>query len=88
MQLQGRIKHYRMDKGFGFVAPDDSSADLFFHIDDSPGIKGVPAAGIRVSYEIGKNVRDGRPRAINVQEVKSNAKPNPVRYGNDPQEWR
>lgn len=28
---QGRIKTIRDDKGFGFIAPDDNSQDIFFH---------------------------------------------------------
>lgn len=29
--MQGIIKRYFKDKGYGFIAPDDGGKDIFFH---------------------------------------------------------
>ena len=30
--MRGTVKNYFTDRGFGFIRPDDGSADYFFHI--------------------------------------------------------
>ena len=49
----GTVKWFNMDKGFGFITPQDGSKDVFLHI------TAVQAAGLnsindgqKVSYEI------------------------------------
>jgi cold shock CspA family protein len=79
----GTIRHYNADKGYGFVRGDDFS-DHFFHINQSSyfSTSEIPAVGTRVSYTTGVDSRSGRPIAVAVAKVKSNAAPQ-IR-GNDP----
>jgi CspA family cold shock protein len=39
MQKTGRIEFYTPSKGYGFIRPDDGTADLFFHV--SAVVEGV-----------------------------------------------
>ena len=68
---QGTIKSIRDDRGFGFIAPDGGSQDLFFH---SSAVQGRTfdelREGQRVEFESGTDPRNpGRSRAENVQVI-------------------
>ena len=65
--IQGTVKFFNADKGYGFIAPDDGSGDAFVHI------SAVEAAGMRsldkeqrVQYDL-QSGRDGRMSAVNLQ---------------------
>jgi CspA family cold shock protein len=65
--IQGTVKFFNTDKGFGFIQPDDGTNDAFVHI------SAVQAAGMstlnkdqRVSYELETDPR-GRTSATNLQ---------------------
>jgi CspA family cold shock protein len=49
----GTVKWFNDSKGFGFVTPDDGSADLFAHFSEiqSTGFKSLQE-NQRVSYEV------------------------------------
>ena len=62
----GTVKFFNEDKGYGFIQPEDGSADSFVHI------TAVQAAGMstlerdqRVSYEVERG-RNGKESAINL----------------------
>jgi CspA family cold shock protein len=62
----GTVKWFSDEKGFGFIAPDDGSKDVFVHQTAiaSEGFRSL-SEGAKVSYE----TEDGPkgPRAVNVQ---------------------
>lgn len=64
--MQGQVKFYNDQKGFGFIVPEDGGEDLFFHITQcEEGFE--PAEWDDVIYELGQG-RDGRSAA---QQVRS-----------------
>jgi CspA family cold shock protein len=65
---QGTVKWFNPDKGFGFIAPDDGSADVFVHF------SAIDASGYRTLEENQKveyNVTQGPkgPQAAQVRPV-------------------
>jgi len=69
MSIQGIVKFFNADKGYGFIAPDDGGNDAFVHI------TAVERAGMttlnqnqRVSYELEAD-RRGKQSAVNLQAV-------------------
>lgn len=62
----GTVKFFNTDKGYGFIQPDDGTADSFVHI------SAVQAAGMqtlnkdqRLTYEI-ETGRNGKASAVNL----------------------
>lgn len=51
----GTVKWFNPDKGFGFIAPDDGSKDLFVHHSEiqGSGFKTLNE-GQKVEYEVGQ----------------------------------
>ena len=49
----GTVKWFNSDKGYGFIAPDDGSADVFAHFSaiNSTGFRSLNE-GDKVSYEV------------------------------------
>ena len=60
----GKVKFYNPTKGFGFIAADDNSGELFVH---STKIIGEIHDGDSVSYEVGEG-RKG-PEAKEVKKI-------------------
>ena len=65
----GTVKFFNVDKGYGFIQPEDGGQDAFVHI------SAVEKAGMRtldrdqrVSYDIEQDGR-GRSSAVNLQSA-------------------
>lgn len=68
---QGTIKRINSDRGFGFIAPDGASQDLFFHMS---AVEGRSFDQLReqqrVEFELGTDPRNpGRSRAEHVRLI-------------------
>ncbi|WP_022706891.1 cold-shock protein [Paracoccus zeaxanthinifaciens] len=62
----GTVKWFNSTKGFGFIAPEGSSSDVFVHISavERAGLTSL-ADGQAVSFDIERG-RDGRESATNL----------------------
>jgi Cold shock proteins len=61
----GTVKFFNETKGFGFIKPDDGSADVFVHV---TGLIDQVRENDKVTYEV-QNGKKG-VNAVNVQLVK------------------
>jgi len=64
MRFQGKIKAWKDDKGFGFVAPNGGGAEVFLHISAFAARHKRPRVGDLVTYEV-SDVEPNRPKATN-----------------------
>ena len=64
----GTVKWFSDEKGFGFITPDDGSADLFVHHSAilSDGFRTLPE-GAKVEYEAQEGPKG--PNAANVRII-------------------
>jgi len=61
----GKVKFFNDEKGFGFIAPDDGSTDLFVHV--SSVDNGTLDKEQKVEYEVGQGQKG--PCAVNVKVI-------------------
>ena len=66
---QGTVKFFNPDKGYGFIAPDDGSADSFVHISavERSGMSSLDKHQ-RVNFEV-ETDRRGKLSAVNLQAI-------------------
>jgi len=64
----GTVKFFNTSRGFGFIQPDDGSADVFVHVSamERAGISNL-AEGQKLSFEIVADNRSGKSAADNLQ---------------------
>jgi cold shock protein len=61
----GTVKRYFDERGFGFLKPDGTGEELFFHVKSFED-RVEPHVGDRVEFELGADPRSGRTRAQNL----------------------
>jgi len=61
----GTVKWFNEAKGYGFIAPDDGSADLFAHFSEiqGEGFKTL-AEGQKVTFEVGQGQKGPQATSI------------------------
>ena len=66
----GTVKFYNSQKGFGFIAPDDGSKDVFVHATalERAGMSGL-AEGQKVSFETEVDSRSGKTAVSTISEA-------------------
>jgi cold shock protein len=67
---QGTVKWFNGEKGFGFIAPDDGSKDVFVHISavERAGLREL-REGQRVSFEVVTDRKTGKSAAENLKAL-------------------
>ena len=67
--ITGTVKFFNADKGYGFIAPDGASKDVFVHVSavERSGLNGLNE-GQKVSFDV-ENDRQGRSSAVNLALV-------------------
>ncbi|WGJ15927.1 cold-shock protein [Methylocapsa sp. D3K7] len=66
----GTVKWFNIQKGFGFIAPDDGGSDAFVHISavERSGL-GDLREGQKVSFELVSDRKSGKMSADNLKDL-------------------
>ena len=66
----GIVKFFNTQKGFGFIAPEDGSSDVFVHISavEQAGMRALHE-GQRLSFDVVTDPRRGKTNAQNLKIV-------------------
>lgn len=64
----GTVKFFNAERGFGFIQPEDGSADVFVHATalEAAGIRSL-TDGQKVTFDVTMDERKGKTSASNVQ---------------------
>jgi CspA family cold shock protein len=68
--MQGTVKWFNGQKGFGFIQPDDGGEDVFVHISavERAGMSGLNE-GQKVSFDVVANRKTGKSAAENLRAL-------------------
>ena len=66
--VTGTVKFYNVQKGYGFIAPDNGGKDVFVHATalERAGISSL-VEGQKVSYDTQEDRRTGKIAVANIQ---------------------
>ena len=64
----GTVKWFNATKGYGFIAPEEGSSDVFVHVSalERAGIPGL-VDGQKVTYELERDRKSGKMSATSLQ---------------------
>ena len=70
MAQTGTVKFFNVDKGFGFISPDDGGKDCFVHFSDveRSGMKSL-SENQKVSFDMQPDAKGKGPKAVNLQAL-------------------
>ena len=68
MRKQGILKQWNIEKGFGFIRPDDGGKDIFIHISTFPKDGVAPRLGEKIRYDISAD-QNGKPKAVAIERL-------------------
>ncbi len=68
---QGTVKWFNVQKGFGFIQPDDGGKDVFVHISavERAGMSGLNE-GQKVAFDVVADRKTGKSSADNLRAVR------------------
>ena len=66
----GTVKFFNIERGYGFITPEDGGPDVFLHISalEAAGIRSV-SEGDRLSFDAVMNQRKGKTNAQNLKKL-------------------
>ena len=65
---KGTVKFFNIDKGYGFISPEDGSRDVFVHLRalERSGLQPLQQ-GLAVEYETEIDKRSGKPQVRRIK---------------------
>jgi len=85
MRIDGTLKTWNAERGFGFIEPLQGGQEIFVHIKAFATRSGRPEVGQRVTFEV-ETTADGKKRATRVEAVKA-VRRKPRARKDNPAQW-
>ncbi|MCU4580957.1 cold shock domain-containing protein [Acinetobacter gyllenbergii] len=77
MLVEGKIKKYNAERGFGFIEVEGKQSDIFFHIRDFPRAGGEPKLGEKLKFSMVHDTDKGKFKAVQIERL--DLMPTPIR---------